>query len=150
MDSEAKREYMRKYRQDHKDERTEYMRRWRAENPERVQQHDHDYYLRNREMIDKRTREWQVNHPEIVAAYARKYRYGITPEDYQNLLDECGGVCSICGATGKLHVDHNEATGEVRALLCPNCNKMIGLAKENIATLISAAMYLKCFQESEP
>src|SRR3990167_828258 len=147
MTPDETREYMRNYRKEHNVERTEYQRKWREEHPEQVKKHEREYYQRNREKLDEQRREWRVQNPERVAAYSRKSRYGISQQDYEVLLEDCNRSCSICGNAGELHVDHNEQTGQVRALLCPNCNKMIGLAKENIMTLKSAIMYLLCFQE---
>ena len=57
-------------------------------------------------------------------------RYGITPEDYERMSKEQGGVCKICGnppQPGKryLDVDHSHDTGKVRGLLCGACNKRL-------------------------
>jgi hypothetical protein len=66
------------------------------------------------------------------------------------------GVCAICGQPevglgrgGKprrMSIDHNHATGVIRALLCHNCNFMIGSAKENPDTLRKAADYLERYK----
>jgi len=51
--------------------------------------------------------------------------YGLTPEDYQKLLDAQDGVCAICGRApkkNKFNVDHCHRTHRIRALLCVNCN----------------------------
>lgn len=57
-------------------------------------------------------------------------RRGVTPEQYQALLDEQGGVCAICGnpcSTGKsLAIDHDHETDEIRGLLCFPCNTKLG------------------------
>ncbi|QSM04369.1 hypothetical protein PROPHIGD43A-4_59 [Mycobacterium phage prophiGD43A-4] len=53
------------------------------------------------------------------------------------------GKCAICGdAPESLVVDHNHETGAVRGLLCNNCNRCLGLLKDNIEVLTSAAAYL--------
>lgn len=54
-----------------------------------------------------------------------KRRFGITPEQYDEMLAEQEGVCAICGKEqgGRtLAVDHDHSTGEVRGLLCTTCN----------------------------
>lgn len=60
--------------------------------------------------------------------------------------DAQGGLCAICGsppAHDALAIDHDHETGKVRALLCDNCNFMIGLARESSALLEIAATYLE-------
>ena len=57
-----------------------------------------------------------------------KRTYGLTEEDYNNLLEKQGGGCAICGKTkeqeGKyLAVDHDHKTLEVRGILCHYHNK---------------------------
>lgn len=76
----------------------------------------------------------------------REREYGITHDEYVALLEEQGGVCAICGDGGEgsrsLSVDHDHVTGAVRGLLCNRCNPMLGYARDNIAVLRSAIMYL--------
>jgi hypothetical protein len=60
------------------------------------------------------------------------------------------GCCAICGvhqnerSDGKdLAVDHDHETGEVRGLLCTNCNTGIGQLQEDPEVLLKAIEYLK-------
>lgn len=71
-------------------------------------------------------------------------RYGITVEDYNDLLIEQDSKCAICSRTvvGSLDVDHDHSTGEVRGLLCNRCNTGLGNFKDNPESLINAANYL--------
>ena len=61
-------------------------------------------------------------------AGALKRRYGITPEQYDKMLERQGGGCAVCGKAPKpgarrLAVDHDHSTKVVRGLLCFTCNK---------------------------
>lgn len=41
---EKKREYLRKYRADHKEELNQYLRNWRKENKDKVQEYENRYW----------------------------------------------------------------------------------------------------------
>lgn len=65
-------------------------------------------------------------------AYRLEKIYGISAQDYADLMEFQGGVCYICGRksnTKRLAVDHDHITGRVRGLLCPDnergCNHAI-------------------------
>lgn len=82
--------------------------------------------------------------------YHRKHHlertYGVTPEQYAEMLFIQGGRCAACTSDGdgkKLHLDHNHETGEVRGLLCWNCNAAIGLLKEDVDRLRNLIAYLE-------
>ena len=55
---------------------------------------------------------------------------GITMMEYDQMLKGQDGVCAICGETGStrfsLAIDHDHATGDIRALLCNSCNQGLG------------------------
>lgn len=84
--------------------------------------------------------------------YSRLRKYGISEHEYFELLDAQDRRCAICGTDdpgkGKdkltgWPVDHNHETGEVRGLLCNDCNTVIGRFNDNIERLMSAVRYLK-------
>ncbi|WP_037821884.1 endonuclease VII domain-containing protein [Streptomyces sp. NRRL B-24720] len=59
-------------------------------------------------------------------------KYGITPEQYDQLLEAQGGLCAICrgpqrGRRPVLAIDHCHESGLVRALLCDYCNFKVGI-----------------------
>ncbi len=76
-------------------------------------------------------------------------KYNLTAEAYQALLEAQNYKCKICGAERSdkkkknLSVDHNHNTGQIRGLLCTNCNQMLGFAKDNPTILLRAIQYLK-------
>ncbi len=73
-------------------------------------------------------RDYAKAHPKRARNYQLWYRYGLTQAEYQALRKKQGGKCSICGKKQwKLRVDHDHKTGKVRGLLCEHCNKMLGL-----------------------
>lgn len=74
-----------------------------------------------------------------------KRTYDLSLEEYNKLLADQGGVCAICGlppTTRRLAVDHNHKTGEIRGLLCYNCNVSLGLMKDSPDLLTKALAYL--------
>lgn len=50
--------------------------------------------------------------------------------------------CVICGVGGKLVVDHDHTTGEVRGMLCNHCNRGLGHFRDDPHLLEFARMYL--------
>lgn len=75
-----------------------------------------------------------------------KRTFGLTLEEYDQMFEEQNGVCAICGRINdngrRLCVDHNHTTGQVRALLCTNCNTAIGLLNEDKQRISSVIDYL--------
>lgn len=87
--------------------------------------------------------------------HRKKYRnwelireFGITLDDYNNILLEQNNVCYICKnpelnrKTKTLSVDHCHKSGNVRGLLCSNCNLGLGNFQDNIEYLKTAIEYL--------
>jgi hypothetical protein len=118
------------------------------------------WYKANREREIERVREWQDAHreqylrmqAEYRASNARNYRsehlkrkFGLTLDEYEELLRWQGGGCAICGRMAdkvSLHVDHDHETGKIRGLLCFRCNGGLGQFKEKPERLVRAADYL--------
>lgn len=79
----------------------------------------------------------------------RRRLYGVSPEQFDGMLDSQSSSCAICGEVPKkrpLCVDHNHANGKVRALLCDNCNNGLGKFKDRAALLRKAAKYVEQYQ----
>lgn len=80
--------------------------------------------------------------------------FGITVEQYNELLADQSGGCGICGRTAaevdprqELAVDHCHKTGKVRGILCKHCNFAIGRLGDDIDGLLRALTYLRKAQE---
>ena len=90
---------------------------------------------------------------EVARNYGLKRYYGMTGEEYGHMLASQGGVCAICanpevrldkhGQPVALHVDHDHATNEVRALLCYKCNSALGSMNDDPFLLRKAADYIE-------
>lgn len=75
-------------------------------------------------------------------------RYGITNEQYQEMLKSQNGTCKICKGPEtmkgrSLAVDHCHTTGQVRGLLCGKCNQGLGSFRDSPELLGSAVQYIE-------
>jgi hypothetical protein len=67
----------------------------------------------------------------------------MTEADFDRIVAEQGGVCVICGAAGPQHVDHDHRSGQVRGILCFNCNGGLGQFRDSELFLSRAIGYLR-------
>lgn len=81
-------------------------------------------------------RKWHRNHRAEDAAYQRRYQYGLSNEEYEDLLAKQNGVCAICQKVSKLYVDHDHITDAVRGLVCVHCNNKLTWIDRNRNTII--------------
>lgn len=77
-----------------------------------------------------------------------RHSYGMTVDDLNLLMRKQDNKCAICNIDQsqlekRLDIDHCHKTGRVRGLLCPKCNKAIGLLKDSSEMLDKASNYLK-------
>lgn len=80
-------------------------------------------------------------------------QYGLTPEQFQALLEAQNYKCAICGSASnkagrkgsleRLYVDHCHGEGRVRGLLCNSCNVGLGHFGDSPELLEKAIQYLK-------
>ena len=110
----------------------EYQRAYRERHPERARE------------TDRRSR---INNSDARRATQLRIKFGITPQQYDVLLQGQGGTCAMCPATSltsgkRLAVDHDHATGTVRGLLCDLCNRALGLLNDDVDRLLAGVAYL--------
>lgn len=92
-------------------------------------------------------REYYSKHKAQHKSRALELTYGITLEEYNDMLakqNNCCAICSIVPDKGnrRLAVDHDHLTGKIRGLLCDNCNNGLGRFKDRPDLLQKAASYL--------
>ena len=95
--------------------------------------------------------EWRRNN--WVTSNRRLRRRGATEELYNKLYEVQHGCCAICEEPEEkfswLCIDHDHSTGQIRGLLCPNCNRGIGLLQDSMSLLYKAAKYLEGTKNEE-
>ena len=110
---------------------------------------------RDVEKTNKQNRESLKRNYLSRRKYVYKTRYGITEEDYQNMLSSQDYRCAICGVHQddqkiRMSVDHDHkccpglfSCGKcLRGLLCRNCNLTLGVLKDEEEILQAAINYL--------
>lgn len=92
---------------------------------------------------------WRNSHREYCRDKELFRKYGIGIEWYKAVLSLQDNRCAICGTddpggrSNVFHIDHNHETGELRGLLCYNCNTALGYLKDRTDVLAKAIEYLK-------
>ena len=86
-----------------------------------------------------------------------KRNYGIDDVGLEQMKKQQDYKCYLCGSEGfligknnhteRLAVDHDHKTGKVRKLLCHNCNRALGLFKDNSELMRKAASYVEEHRE---
>lgn len=107
-----------------------------------------------REYYKKYAVEWRKGHPQKYQDTTIKRRYNITFYIAQELYESQNGRCAICereipfldsptrNRTNWAHIDHDHISNNVRGLLCPSCNHLLGNCKDDISILRNAINYL--------
>ena len=98
------------------------------------------YYANNKEHIKQLPS--RLNRNYRISDLKRKF--GITFEQFELLVILQNGLCAICRKKLDKHlaVDHDHKTGEIRGLLCTNCNVGLGHFRDSGELLQRAIDYL--------
>jgi len=75
--------------------------------------------------------------------------YGLTEMEFDALMStKCCEICSkeLADRRSK-HIDHDHSTGQVRGVLCSNCNHMVGNAQESEEILLASIAYLRKYKK---
>ena len=116
-------------------------------NPEDHRAYSREYYHNNKDAVKAAQDKYNKANRALRVAHKRKSKYGLTQEDYDDLVRSQEGVCAICGGVellpGGLSVDHDHDTLEIRGLLCRQCNAGLGNFKDDPSVLREALRYLE-------
>lgn len=104
----------------------------------------------NRELERVKGAMWQRQRMQRLTPDERREivirRHGLTRAEFDRMVADQGGGCAACGnppTKRPLQIDHCHDTGQIRGLLCGNCNSALGHAKDDITRLESLIVYLK-------
>ena len=84
--------------------------------------------------------------------HVRLASYGLTPQDFEEILRQQGGGCAICQTkdTERWAIDHDHACCQnnktcgkcIRGILCFPCNQALGLFKDSAENIARALNYI--------
>ncbi len=137
------------YQQAHSEQHREADRRYSATHREQRRLHDKG---RSAERVEY-VRQWRIVHPGARRKEYEKRRYGMTPGKREEMWIAQDKKCAICGkeialyGRGAAFIDHNHETGQVRALLCPGCNTLVGYLESSRFPL--ALNYIEKWREAD-
>jgi hypothetical protein len=106
-------------------------------------------YARDSSRIDKYEKERRKEKPEAFRAIQLKRRYGMSLDDFDQMLKAQGGLCALCLTKPAVDVDHCHSNGKVRALLCRACNLGLGMFSDKPEMLRKAASYIEANRDGD-
>lgn len=123
------------------------------------------HYRKSGGKYNEQKKTWRRENPiaarQVEVRKYLRHTYGISEAQYTELFVRQGCSCAICHAplksqldetreftqrvriSGVACVDHCHQSGQIRGLLCFNCNIILGKAKDREQVLLNAARYLR-------
>ena len=125
--------------------RIAYRKTWTEKNRTKLAEQSRCWKAEHREQVNTRARERYYERRDQELARQRLSKYGIDQITYDALVAAQNGCCLICGerTSINLSVDHDHSTGQIRGLICNDCNIAIAKAKDSPILLRAMADYLE-------
>jgi DNA repair exonuclease SbcCD ATPase subunit len=126
------------YEEANKEAMTAKRKAWYEANKERIRAQHKAYYEATKGLTREAKRDWTF-----------RYKYGISLQERDAMIEAQGGRCAVCGAkfgdtkADYPSVDHCHSSGRIRGILCANCNIALGLAHDDPKILRALADYLE-------
>lgn len=119
----------------------------RINNNELQRKKDRENYQKTKTHRIEYARQYREKYPDRTRATNLKMKYGITQDDYNQMIINQNYKCAICDRNmtdyGKFFcVDHNHNSGKIRGLLCDPCNYGLGFYEKHKEKYVK---YLKNF-----
>lgn len=110
--------------------------RWRKAHPERV-----------RELNGIAVHRHRRRHLNM--SYCRRMGLQFTEADFQAMWISQDHKCAICGQRPtpfnkkRFPIDHDHATGQIRAIVCHKCNLLVGILEKDPGLVQKAQAYIR-------
>ncbi len=122
-----------------------------AQNKEKIAEYNKNYQKVNKQRLNKVSKDYYHSNKEKHKDGILKRVYGITLDEYNQMIEDQNGICVGCGrpfyGTGTQGlapcVDHDHSTGKVRGIIHQTCNKALGLTYDDPEVLENLAQYLR-------
>lgn len=108
------------------------------------------YQPRCKQCCAEDTRAWNIKNKSTARDRYLQRRYGITEAEYSARLVAQNNCCILCGTEFNHEawgadspvVDHCHTNGNIRGILCNECNRGLGYFHDNKDALMNAVKYL--------
>lgn len=111
-------------------------------------------YSKIKTEVSQKTKKLRKENPDFFKNQKLRNGFGITIEQYKEMLRKQNNVCAICNHPERiidrrlnrprsLAVDHDHKTKKVRGLLCMGCNQGLGNIRESHQTALRMAKYIR-------
>ena len=101
-----------------------------------------------KECAKARVKKSHRNDPDRARDRHLRRTYGLSLADFNRMVLEQGSKCACCGTDkpggqhGQWNVDHDHITGDVRQLLCKDCNIVLGIVEDSPEHLYKLINYV--------
>ena len=119
-------EWSKKQRLDNPGKDAAQSKQYRTKYPDKAKAATQKWKAANKDRVKQAANIWRTNNPNKIRMIRIKNSYGLTAEEYENMVVQQDNKCVICDTDSKLVIDHCHTTGKVRGLLCHKCNVSIG------------------------
>lgn len=111
-------------------------------------------YRQRPEVKEAERQRSRDKNPNARANSYYKYRYGITRDEIDAMIEAQGSLCAVCrrpesqvvpksGKPRRLQVDHDHRTGKPRGMVCQFCNMVLGHVDDSTEHLQAFIAYLE-------
>ncbi len=128
-----------------------------------IRVYNHNKYLQNKNNPKRKEsrKRWRDNNKEKIATINKfrriKKTYGITKEEYYDLIESQDNTCPICNLSlngdSQIDVDHCHKTGNVRGILHNVCNRFVSCIEEDSSSpeerLKNTIKYIESFNTND-